>query len=262
MSKTSEFNKHEIGVFYDNSKWNLKDCDKINGLISILIYETDEDNITTSDWNNNRTHYLKIIKNQEQYPYILDILDQNPYLKEDMVDHLSGINNKQIDNLIKLIYSDEMHVKFVVLDFDRTITKIEGILDAKDLLRHIPPEVVAKYYFGGTDRLEKLHLLFDILEKFKIDLYILTNNDALDYIYKLLNIAGLIREPLKYIFFNNETVDSYPHKIKTIIKKIGSIKKYKNVFNNNNNISSEKKIKIKNFLETEDNCENGDSKYK
>jgi hypothetical protein len=245
----------EFGVFYDNSSWNMDGSDKFKGLLPILVYETDEEK---SSFKGNRKHYLNIIKSQEKYPYIMDILDNSEYLKDDMVDHLSGINEKQIDNLIRLIKNNQIKIKFVVLDFDRTITKIEGILDAKDLLEKIPPEVVAKYYFGGSDRLEKLHELFDIMEKYRIDLFILTNNEALDYIYKILKVADLIREPLKYIYYNSEVVNNFPNKIKTIYTKLSNINKYKNVFNNNCSDTA----KLVMFLETEDNSKSGDSKFK
>ena len=246
----------EFGIFYDNSAWNFEGGDNFSGLLSILVFETDEEK---SSFNGNREHYLNVIKSQEQYPYIMDILDNSEYLKDDMVDHLSGINEKQIDNLIKLIKSQQIDIKFIVLDFDRTITKIEGILDAKDLLDKIPPEVVAKYYFGGKHRLDKLHELFDIMEYYRIDLFILTNNEALDYIYKLLKVSGLIREPLKYIYYNCETVDDCPNKIKTIQTKL-NIKKYKNVFNNK--CSSQSREQLIKFLETEDNSTLGDSVFR
>tara|TARA_B110000208_G_scaffold184282_1_gene237981 strand:+ start:863 stop:1627 length:765 start_codon:yes stop_codon:yes gene_type:complete len=249
-------NNYEFGVFYDNSSWNLEGSENLQGLLSILVFETDEEK---SSFVGNREKYLNIIKSQEKYPYIMDILDNCDYLKDDMVDHLSGINEKQIDHLIDLIKKPEIKIKFVILDFDRTITKIEGILDAKDLLDKIPPEVVAKYYFGGVERLEKLHELFEVMHNHHVDLFILTNNEALDYIYKILKVADLIRDPLKYIYYNSELVNDFPNKIQTIYTKLSTIHKYRNVFNNN--CSDKLKENLVNYLETEDNSKVGDSKF-
>ena len=251
--------KDELGLFYDNSAFNLENCEEINGLCSIKVFETDEEE-QTCGWRDNRKHYLNIIKSQEQYPYIMDVLDECEFLKDDMVDHLSGINDKHMDAIMNLIRSQEVNIKFVILDFDRTLTKIEGILDSKDLLEQIPPEVVAKYYFGGVDRLDKLHYLFDFLHRREIDLYILTNNEGLDYIYKILKVAKLIKEPLKFIYYNCELRDNLPNKIETIKKKLSTIPKYRKVFNNN--IPEDRKLRIVKYLETEDNSENGDSKFK
>lgn len=248
---------NEFGVFYDNSSWNFEGSENLKGLLSILVYETDEEK---SSFDGNRDNYLKIIKSQERYPYIMDILDNSEYLKDDMVDPLSGINEKQINHLIKLIKTPDIKIKFVVLDFDRTITKIEGILDAKDLLDKIPPEVVAKYYFGGRDRLVKLHELFEVMHEYHIDLFILTNNEALDYIYKILKVADLIKDPLKYIYYNSEVVNDFPNKIKTIFTKLSPVKKYRGVFTNN--CSDNVKNKLVKFLETDDNSEAGDSVFR
>lgn len=246
-------------VFYDNSSYNMKGSENFDGILPIKVYESPE-NIDKNNWHKNRLKYLKIIKSQEQYPYIMNILDNFEHLEGDMVDHLSGLNVKQINSLIALIKSNKIKIKCVILDFDRTITKVEGILDSKDLLDKIPPDVVAKYYFGGSKRLDKLHELYDILHYYRIDLFILTNNEALDYIYRILQLGDLIKEPLKYIYYNTETLNGEGNKIKTIYTKLSEINKFKNIFNNK--CGSNMKEKLVKFLETDDNKVNGDSDFK
>lgn len=253
----------DFGVFYDNSIFNFEGQENYPGILCVKIFETDEEDEDKKSFisGSNRDLYLRIIKRDERYPYILDILDNDSRLKDDMVDHLSGLNERQMDCLMKLIDSNKINVKFVILDFDRTMTKIEGILDAEVLLDEIPPDVVAKYYFGGARRLKKIHQLFDFLERKRIDCFILTNNEALDYIYRILNVAKLIREPLKYIYYNTEKgANGEYNKLQTLYNKLSRVPKYRNVFNNR--CSQNTNTKLSNYLETCDNRDNGDSLFR
>ena len=245
----------EFVVFYDNEAYNLEGQIKYPGLLCVKVYGTD--NEENMDLVKNREEYLKNIKKQDNNSYILGKLDNNSYLEGDMVDNLSGINIKQINILIRLIKNNKVRIRAVIFDFDRTFTKIEGLYDVNKLLQELTPEIITKYYLGGSKRVNKLYELFDVMHEYKVDFYILTNNEALGYIYELLKISGFTNKggPLKYILYNTELDETGNYnKVATIRRKI--LDQYPQVLLNKTNNKSKYELVCK--LQMKDNR---DSKF-
>lgn len=237
---------YDIGIFVDNSEYNFENSELYPNIIPIQLYETENEEDVMGDAHLSK--YINLLIKEEsktdlKYIKNLNTLKKCPLFKEDTIDYNSGMTISHMKNISKLINeSDEYNVKFVVLDFDRTITKIEGLHYYKYLKKENLTDLdIIKYYLGGINRIHALHNFFNLLHSKKIDLFILTNNEAINSIYHLLKLSKLNRNPLKLIQYN--ICDT---KYDTMDRLFNKVPKYKNVFSNKNSLTkTQKKILTK-----------------
>jgi len=235
---------YDLGIFFDNSEFNFENSELYPNIIPIQLFETEDESLITG--KDHLCDYIdKIVaeesKNDIKYINSLKKLKQCQLFENDMIDYNSGMTISHIKNIMKLINEDnEYNIKFIVLDYDRTITKIEGLHYYKYLKEaNIPDLDIIKYYLGGINRIHALHKLFDLLHKKKIDLFILTNNEAINSIYHIMKLSKLNRNPLKMIQYN--ICDT---KYDTMDKLFSKVPKYDKVFNSNRGMLN-KNIKSK-----------------
>ena len=117
---------------------------------------------------------------------VCDRLDLAP-----MYDPEGGMKTSNINALADFLEGEKKQTCFsarrllwVVFDWDRTLTKMEGVVLKTDKqVRDMTPAIVeslALWYFGGKDRLESLRRLFAAASKAGVGILILTANTALE----------------------------------------------------------------------------------
>ena len=235
---------YDIGIFVDNSEFNFENSELYPNIIPIQLYETENEDEVIGE--KHLCNYINLLINEEskkdiKYIKNLNCLKKCKLFMEDAIDYNSGMTISHIKNIIKLIKeSNEYNVKFIVLDFDRTITKVEGLHYYKNLKRENLSDLdIIKYYLGGINRIHALHNLFNFLHSKNIDLFILTNNEAINSIYHLLKLSKLNRNPLKLIQYN--ICDT---KYDTMDRLFSKVPKYNKIFNSKYSLSKTHKKKL------------------
>lgn len=130
-------------------------------------------------------------------------------------DPVSGISEDHISQLrLWLAETEHIYPRAVIFDWDRTLTKTEGVLlpsvglpmePITSMIRHIPNatersqtdliEDMLKIMCGGSARLAMLREMFNTIKDSGAHIIILTNNDlCFTYSYKQL-LDGLIPKP-------------------------------------------------------------------
>lgn len=135
---------------------------------------------------------------------------------QERIDEKSGMSNKDIIRIRDWVDTKLSHKTgkrlFVMFDYDRTITIIEGgiffgnsIEELKGYLTHngfdtekLTAEGFIEYYVGGPERLRMLQNMFDFLYKNNVKIYIVTNNPAC----LLERSRGLLDEVLRVLTKN------------------------------------------------------------
>jgi len=117
-------------------------------------------------------------------PNVLHMHPSNPYVH--IFDENSGIPLSQINNLTAMLDDPikSSQISTIALDFDRTITMVEGFLTANDvktfsmiLQNQLCSDMhLIEMYMGGKTRLVALQRLLDKIAEKNIKLIILTNN--------------------------------------------------------------------------------------
>jgi hypothetical protein len=167
MDQYNKLMASKNGVFFDDVELNLKQmkCSNIN---KILVNEVSvsQDDITS---------YRNTTKNN-----FIDLLDSVEF-SDSMTDTTGiGISYSQINDLYNWIFkTSNIHRRFVIFDWDNTITIYDGLITLTDDLMkelNIAYQDVAEFIVGGCKRLAELKKLFRNLIKNNINFYILTNN--------------------------------------------------------------------------------------
>lgn len=127
--------------------------------------------------------------------------------REEAYDPRSGIQEEHVKELKQWVLSNKHQKLLCVLDFDRTLTVMEGghfvgtsLMDWKDTMRQtmrdkessildkFTAEGFAEYLAGGTKRMKMLQEMFDFLYKHSVKCFLLTNNTA------CMDSKGLLKE--------------------------------------------------------------------
>lgn len=112
-------------------------------------------------------------------------------------DHLpsNGITIGQIQDLRKWCRDHRDQSKMVFFDWDKTLTVLEGFIifskDKSNFEKYICAH--AEYLFGGKARMERLKRMFAFLQRYGVQVYILTNNTTVYIINERPYFAGLIK---------------------------------------------------------------------
>lgn len=131
------------------------------------------------------------------------------YIYSENIDEASGITKENVDEIKKWVQNNKNKHLFVLFDYDRTLTKIEGgyffgksMQEMKTALQgyqtdKLTAEGFMEYYVGGPDRLKMLQEMFDVLydPQYNVDVYIVTNNPSC----LITRNRGLFDEVLKVL---------------------------------------------------------------
>lgn len=119
-----------------------------------------------------------------------------------------GMTKEMIDDLITWSACDG-HLKTVYLDWDRTMTVVEGVIQPTasmtedNILKDVTPIDILEYILGGPERFRMMQSLLKKLEENQVSVYILTNNSTaaffpayfryiLGHLHPLLDLAHII----------------------------------------------------------------------
>lgn len=212
-------NKSKISLFYDNNPQNFYDCDILKNVIPIKVNETIHDNI-----NYNNLYFKKSDINVKN---LINTINNSNHLETDNIDLKSGITIIQINKLINFIQKYHNNIDYIILDWDRTFTIIEGLYNfnnINNLTKYLLGSsnidniiTICKYYFGGEERYKALRELMKTIHNYNIKPVILTNNRIAvsnpNLFVNFIKMCGYDINPY-YIIYNNST------KYKTIINKL------------------------------------------
>jgi hypothetical protein len=112
-------------------------------------------------------------------------------------DHLpsKGITIGQIQELRKWCRDHRNQSKVVFFDWDKTLTVLEGFIifskDKSNFEKYICAH--AEYLFGGKARMERLKRMFSFLQRYGVQVYILTNNTTVYNISERPYFVALIK---------------------------------------------------------------------
>jgi hypothetical protein len=195
--------KPNMVLFFDNDDANLL-CDHSNNCYCgnvIHIKVNDSFNTNCKEFKQYRTDVNQFISRVTKYdmynengvqpgeftaliPHVLHWHPTQPYVH--IFDEKSGITLKQINSFIAMLDdpTNSSSISTIVLDFDRTITMVEGFATANDFktfasLLENPmcnDMHLIELYMGGKPRLAALKQLLDKIAENNINLVILTNN--------------------------------------------------------------------------------------
>ena len=112
-------------------------------------------------------------------------------------DHLpsKGITIGQIQELRKWCRDHRDQSKVVFFDWDKTLTVLEGFIifskDKSNFEKYICAH--AEYLFGGKTRMERIRRMFSFLQRYGVQVYILTNNTTVYNISERPYFVALIK---------------------------------------------------------------------
>jgi len=202
----------KVGLFFDDSKHNFINCEKIPNLIPILVQTNpklslDNDNVNDKDFLKEINKFIKdqrkyqktlskrfkrkktktkIGKNEElvEFTQMSEKFNKQMYnLHKDIpisFDNTSGITNDDLEFTTKLVKNGNISVIF--FDIDNTILKVNGFpyLNMKnhDNLSKFNPETISAFYLGGYQRVKKLKQLFNAMYSKNVKWYFITANPS------------------------------------------------------------------------------------
>lgn len=215
----SLLNGNKISLFYDNNSQNFHDCDILKNVIPIKVNETINDNI---DYNN-----LYFKKSDNSVKTLIRNINNSNHLEVDNIDLKSGITIRQINKLINFIHKYHNNIDYIILDWDRTFTIIEGLYNfnnLNNLTQYLLGSsnidniiTICKYYFGGEERYKALRNLMRTIKNYNIKPVILTNNRIAvsnpNLFVNFIKMCGYDINPY-YVMYNNST------KYKTLINRL------------------------------------------
>ncbi len=136
---------------------------------------------------------------------VLKVFLEREGIREESYDSRSGIQEEHVAQLKRWVNERKHHKLLCVLDFDRTLTVMEGghfvgtsLESWKETMKDVgkdtnfldtfTAEGFAEYLAGGTKRLRMLQDMFDFLYKHSVKCFLLTNNTA------CMESRGLLKE--------------------------------------------------------------------
>lgn len=203
--KTSnlKFN-YKVSLFYDNDENNFKKSSKIPIIVPILVSES-KGNFKEGQYHDLMQDTLRKSKFNENKDSskILDFLKTPGKTGKEPIDLHSGISIMQLYSLIEFIKKYRNNINVLIFDWDRTLTIVEGLLydypslasKRNDFENAFPRDNLSLQFFksgitnpdkryieaifGGKERCYLLKKLYDLCNKMKLPIYIITNNGML-----------------------------------------------------------------------------------
>lgn len=203
--KTSDLNfNYKVSLFYDNDENNFQSSDKYPIIVPILVNE--------SKYNYNKGEYHDLMQetlgkskfnDNRDSSKILDFLKTPGKTGREMFDIRSGISIMQLYSLMEFIKKFRDNINVLIFDWDRTLTITEGLLPYYPSLASKknrfennfprnnysfqffksgiknPDKRYIEAIFGGKERCYLLKKLYDLCNKMKLPIFILTNNGSL-----------------------------------------------------------------------------------
>lgn len=128
------------------------------------------------------------------------------FLREELIDEGSGIRGDDVRILRDWVEVNAGKRRVVLIDWDRTLTTIEGGFYTSDSFEEmmktlmsyvntngLTVENMVEYYVGGMERLTMLQEMFDFLYSKNVTIYILTNNRVcIDHPKMLTQLANVL----------------------------------------------------------------------
>lgn len=177
-------------VFLDNSKVQTKNVMRQCPRIKVIkVGDSGETPVKVSFSHPDFINLLNKVGNSNTYYKAMsDVYFRT--LKADNYDKLSGIQDAEMNYVIKWINSSPASPHFLVVDFDRTLTMFEGIITERGGIDAINKRILSEashllpvtiedavtYLCGGKERLEKLRSFFGYMKKLNATIIVLTNN--------------------------------------------------------------------------------------
>lgn len=202
----------KVALFFDDSKHNFINCEKVPYLIPILVQTNpklslDNENVKDSDFlneigkfNKEQKQYQsklqnrfkrkktkkKLSKNEklEAFTKLSEQFNKNMFkMYRDIpisYDNTSGITSDDLKFTTSLIKKG--NIAAVFFDIDNTILKVNGF-PFSNMKKHgykedFTPETIAAFYLGGYQRMKYLKQMFNALYNHKVKWYFITANSA------------------------------------------------------------------------------------
>ena len=162
-------------IFFDNSLSHIDDVKThCPGIECILTKETAEKPSYVSFTNKSLAALIDSLKPNAYTDYIQKIA------KSDTYDINSGISERDIDTFNKWEKQTRNSNRVLLLDWDRTITQVEGFLLPSGIPKIDPKDAIV-YLCGGKERFAMLQTwLADVVSK-NVEIMIVTNNSGCNW---------------------------------------------------------------------------------
>ena len=184
-----------IGIFYDNQAKNFKQREDCPCIFPIKVSESEAPSGADETMERKSTYLTILDRKGKRFAQRLWAMQQPK--EEGTVDMQSGLSKEQMKQLLGWVTAPGSNVKLVVFDWDRTLTKIEGVpaLSAlQSIVEGITPGSDARYYLGGKKRLRRLQYLWKRLTDFGVQIEVLTNNVHVPTIEAIMRSGRLVQE--------------------------------------------------------------------
>jgi hypothetical protein len=209
MTTRKEKQKGTKGIFLDNDPDFRKDvAEGCKGFTVLEIGQTPRGQHFGLDiFSEEYDEFLKRLSHKGKgAASILKVFLEREGLREESYDTRSGIQEEHVAQLKQWVTERKQHKLLCVLDFDRTLTVMEGghfvgtsLEDWKETMKltvgkerinfdSFTAEGFAEYLAGGSKRLHMLQDMFDFLYKHSVKCFLLTNNTA------CMESRGLLKE--------------------------------------------------------------------
>jgi hypothetical protein len=177
----------KITLFFDNDRDNFIDKHLCKRVKPILIKESPIIPHPTLCFTNKSKYRQYLNRLSTPANIFASHIIRMYNLEIDSLDPKSGIDITHISYLINNI--SPKRISAIILDWDRTLTKFEGIMAIKPRCQLLLDELlishkvqikhIAEYYLGGRTRIKYLHTLWSWCKSNQISIYILSSNPSI-----------------------------------------------------------------------------------
>ncbi len=193
----------QSAIYFDNAYRHLEEVGKAcSNIVLINVKETEQPEYVDIDTSFPMRYFLKRLGTNLYIDQLREqarqeaIIAGRPaesakvYVKYDFV---AGIREEHLEQLRRWLEANQNTPgqKAVIFDWDRTLTKVEGIPDVEgrkainESKEHfVSPELLAlredmlRFVMGGPERLQALRDTFALIDRYGAKIFILTNNGA------------------------------------------------------------------------------------
>lgn len=174
---------YQAAIFFDNELQNISNVNTVCGPISSMLIE-ETPNLGIIPWDA-LSEFTSRLGTNKYYDLMKHLYKGESY------DTLSGIDNEAIANYLTWEhYTRNMNSRACIVDWDRTLTKVEGFIPPTMIINDqliykiqkskysVPIEDFLIYLCGSKSRYNMLKSFFQHCTRNNVDIIVLTNNGA------------------------------------------------------------------------------------